>query len=105
MRELLSHKSPSGMPPPPQRVLPILQRFTAIYKLWYEWRDHFPKQSRYSLGEKIDFLFIDVIECLCIAHYLHKKEKLPYLRKASVKLDLLKFFLQITWELKIHCSF
>jgi len=37
---------------------------------------------------------------LFIASYLSKQEKLPYLQKASGKLDLLKFFLQIAWEIK-----
>ncbi|OHA52036.1 MAG: hypothetical protein A3A97_00610 [Candidatus Terrybacteria bacterium RIFCSPLOWO2_01_FULL_40_23] len=38
---------------------------------------------------------------LFIASYLSREEKLPYLHKASAKLDLLKFFLQISWELKV----
>ncbi len=43
---------------------------------------------------------MDVIELLFIASRLPKEQKLPYLQKASIKLDLLKFFLQITWEIK-----
>src|SRR3989344_580656 len=35
-----------------------------------------------------------------IASYLSKQAKLPYLQKAVAKLDLLKFFLQISWEIK-----
>lgn len=72
----------------------------AVYKLWDEFRDHFPKKSRYTLGEKIDEYFLETIELLFIASYLGKQEKLPYLKMAGVKLDLLKFFLQIAWELK-----
>lgn len=83
-----------------QQVLPIIQRFITVYKLWDEFRDHFPKKSRYTLGAKTDMLFLDTIESLFIASYLSKHEKLPYLRKASIKLDLLKFFLKIMWELK-----
>ncbi len=52
------------------------------------------------MGAKIDALFIDTIELLFIASYLGKEQKLPYLQKAGGKLDLLKFFLQIAWELK-----
>ena len=70
----------------------------AAYKLWDEFRDHFPKKYRYTLGEKIDVCFLETIELLFIASYLSKQEKLPYLKRASIKLDLLKFFLQITWE-------
>ncbi|MDO8676303.1 MAG: diversity-generating retroelement protein Avd [Candidatus Azambacteria bacterium] len=80
--------------------MPIIQRFIAVYKLWDEFVTHFPKKSKYTLGEKIDSLFIDTIELLFTASYLNKEQKLPYLQKASGKLDLLKFFLQIAWELK-----
>lgn len=81
-------------------TLPIIQRFLGIYKLWDEFRDHFPKKSRYTLGEKIDEYFLQTVELLFAATYITKQEKLPYLRKAGIKLDLLKFFLQIAWELK-----
>lgn len=81
-------------------VLPIIQRFIAIYKRWDEFRDHFPKKSRYAIGAKIDSLFIEIAELLFIARYLGGQNKLPSLQKAAGKLDLLKFFLQIAWELK-----
>jgi len=86
---------------PPNRVLPIIQRFISVYKLWDEFKNHFPKKSRYAIGAKIDSLFLDTIELLFIASYLSKEQKLPILQKAGGKLDLLKFFLQIAWELKI----
>lgn len=53
------------------------------------------------MGAKIDALFLDILELLFIAQYLPKEQKLPILAKANGKLDLLKFFLQIAWELKI----
>jgi len=71
-----------------------------VYKLWHEILDHISKKSRYTLGAKIDSLFIETLELLFIASYLSKEEKLPYLKKSAVKLDLLKFFLQISWEIK-----
>ena len=41
------------------------------------------------------------MEFLFIASYMSKEQKLPVLQKANVKLDLLKFFLRIAWELKL----
>lgn len=52
------------------------------------------------MGAKVDTAFLDTLELLFAASYLGKHEKLPYLRKASSNLDLLKFFLQIAWEIK-----
>jgi len=61
---------------------------------------HFPKTSRYTLGIKIDGLFIEITELFFTAAHLNKEQKLPFVQKAAVKLDLLKFFLQISWEIK-----
>ena len=59
-----------------------------------------PKKSKYTLGGKIDLLFVELLESVFLASYLSKKDKLPHLRKAVSKLDLIKFFLQVIWELK-----
>lgn len=61
---------------------------------------NFHKDLRYTLGGKIDHLFIDMAEALFVASCLVREQKIPYLQKASLKLDLLKFFLQVTWECK-----
>lgn len=52
------------------------------------------------MGEKISSLFTDILELAFIANFLPRNQKLPYVIKASGKLDLLKFFLQISWEVK-----
>ena len=61
---------------------------------------HIPKTSRYTLGNKIDDLFLKTIEYALLASYLHRAEKLPLIKQAVVKLDLLKFFLQVAWEIQ-----
>ena len=77
-----------------------MQKIVSIYKLWNEFKDHFPKKSRLTLGLKIDECFLAILEALFTASYLNKQEKLTYLKRASIKLDLLKSFLQISWEIK-----
>ncbi len=81
-------------------TLPIIQKLIVAYKAWYEFLPHIPKTSRYTLGSKIDNCFLEIIEFLFFASCLNKQEKLPYLREASIKLDLLKFLLQVGWEFK-----
>ncbi len=78
----------------------LIQKLVQVYKLWHEFLPNFPKDSRYTLGAKIDSLFLEVIELIIKASYSDKTEKLVSLKSASLKLDLLKFFLQITWEIK-----
>jgi hypothetical protein len=69
--------------------------------VWFEIVEHFPKKSRYTLGNKIDLLFIESIELIFIASYKNREQKILYLQKAISKMDLLKFFLQISWDIKI----
>jgi hypothetical protein len=61
---------------------------------------HFPKISRYSLGTKIDSLFVETVEAVFSASRMNKEQKLSFVQKASAKLDMLKFFLRIAWEIK-----
>ena len=68
--------------------------------MWQEYRNDFPKSLRYTLGEKIDATFIQTLEYLFVASYQSKNEKLPTILFAIRKIDLLKFFLRIAWELR-----
>jgi hypothetical protein len=86
--------------PPPNANLSIIQKLISVYKLWHEFLPHFSKTTRYTLGIKIDSLFIEATENIFTASRSVKDQKLPFLQKASAKLDLLKFFLQIAWEIK-----
>jgi hypothetical protein len=87
-------------PIPNRATLPILKRLISIYKSWHETMPNLAKTSRYTLGEKIDTLFLEVIELIYTASFLPKEEKLLPLQKAMAKTDLLKFFFQIGWEIK-----
>jgi hypothetical protein len=80
--------------------LPILQKIIQAYKFWHNTLPHIPRLTRYSLGEKINDLFIELSELVLTASYTAKELKGPVVQRASVRLDTLKFFLQIGWELK-----
>ncbi len=86
--------------PPPPRPLPIIQKLIVAYKVWHKFLPYFPKTSRYTLGGKINTLFLELLELLVIASY-SRSERALYVQKAIIKLDLLKFFLQLAWEIKI----
>src|SRR5690606_22324032 len=78
-----------------------IERLLTCYKLWYGYRDNFPKKSRYTLGDKIDTRFLNILELLSIAANQPKHEKEPTLNRALVGVDALKFLLRIAWELNI----
>lgn len=72
-----------------------------MYKLTYQYSKAFPKSDKYSLGEKIKNLILEVLELLIEAEATKKDWKEPILNKASRKLNLLKILIRLTNEIKI----
>lgn len=82
-------------------MLPVVEHTLGVYKIWYGYRDHFPKKARYTLGDKIDTRFLNVLELISVATYQEKEGKVATLSRAITGVDLLKFLLRVAWELKI----
>ena len=78
----------------------MLQKLKSVYTHWYGYYNELPKTHRYSLGGKIDTLFIEVMESIAVASFLGKGEKQPYVRLAIRKIDTLKVLLMVLWETK-----
>ena len=61
----------------------------------------FPKKDRYILGQRCEFVLLDLLESIILASNLSKQEKLPVLRNASTKIDLLRVLFKLGKDLKI----
>ena len=85
---------------PPPTLLPLLQKVKTSYKDWFGYYQALPKLHRHSLGQRIDTLFIEIIEAIASASFLSKQEKQPYVKLAIRKVDTLKILLMILWETK-----
>jgi len=72
----------------------------AAYLVWYEYYPTIPKTHRYSLGQRIDTVFIEIIEAIAAASYISREEKMPFVRVSIRKTDTLKILLMILWESK-----
>ena len=83
-----------------QPYLPVIEHAAKVYKDWYQFRDHLPKKFRYAIGNKIDSLFIEILELLFIASYQNIESKLPTIETVIKKTDILKFFLRIAWDIR-----
>lgn len=88
------------MKTPPAAILPVLDKVKSAYHLWFNYYQVLPKTHRYSLGVKVDRLFIEIIEAVSTAGFLSKEEKLPWVKLAIRKTDALKIMLMIIWETK-----
>ena len=84
----------------PLQLLPVLQKIKDTYLLWYDCYQTIPKIHRHSLGQKVDNLFVQIIEAITTASFLSRDKKLPYVCTAIQKVDTLKIFLMIIWETK-----
>jgi hypothetical protein len=89
-----------SMSTPPHKIVPITQRLVGGYKLWRSIHEHVPKRSKFTMGSKIDSLFLEVIEMTYVASYLSGEQKIPHLQIAIKRLDVLKFFLYVAWDAK-----
>jgi len=83
----------------PQPIL--IFKAKEAYQYWQALHRNFPKTERFSLGQKISQTFIEVLELSFTASYLAPEQKLILLTKASSRLDVLKFFVQLAWESKL----
>ena len=72
----------------------------SVYLVWHKIHVILPQINRYTLGNRIDKLFIEIIENIATASFLAKEEKVPYVRLSIRKLDTLKILLMILWEIK-----
>ena len=97
---IYSIKKMTNKTPPTWKILPVLEIIKKAYVLWQGYLSIAPKTSRYTLAETIDKYFIQTIESILVASFLEKQEKQPFIRKAIISLDTLKFLLYILWEIK-----
>ena len=79
---------------------PILQHLVRIYKFWHGFLPNLSQFARYTLGAKIDGALLETIEAVLFASFAAREKKLVYLERAAVKLDLVKFLMQVAWEVK-----
>jgi len=80
--------------------IPIFKKTYELYKTFYGYRNTVSKQDRYTLWQRCENLILDILENILWASQLPKKDKLPILEKASLKLNFLRVFLRLCKEIK-----
>ncbi len=76
----------------------MLERIKQAYLLWCGYHSKLPKTHKHTLGDRVDKVFIELIEHAVSAAFLPKTEKLTALNIAVRKLDALKILLMVLWE-------
>lgn len=80
--------------------VPIFKKTYDLYKMLNNTRASIPKQDRYTLWQRTEQITLDLTELFFEASELYDIQKLPTLEKASVKLNLLRVFIRLSFDTK-----
>lgn len=81
-------------------MVPVVLKLKDTYNIWQKYLSDFPKANRFTIGSKIDILFLEAIEHTFIASYSNNLDKQSILNKGISRIDLIKLLLQLSWEIK-----
>lgn len=79
----------------------ILCRVKEGYLIWIDFVPHIAKSSRYTIGQRIENTFLDLLELSYIAYFSEKEKKKEKISECILSLDTLKFIVSVAWEGKI----
>ncbi|MFA6227274.1 MAG: four helix bundle protein [Candidatus Paceibacterota bacterium] len=85
---------------PPKKLSGITSNLLEAYVFWQSKTKHIPKMLRYSMGVRIDSIFAEMIETVYIAIFTSPEKRALLIDKANTRNDLLKFMLNVLFELK-----
>jgi len=94
-----SNETPFNSPPPEKNSVPILSELSDCYKLWHGYLVNLPRHTKFTLGTKLDHLFVELLELTLAASYASRDKKIEIIQNLSAKFDALKFLLKILWEI------
>lgn len=80
--------------------VPILRKIHELYKTFHEYRTVVPKSERFSIFERSENVLIDILEYVLEASYVSRDRKVLLLDRASVKLNIFRFFVRLMKESK-----
>jgi hypothetical protein len=80
--------------------IPIFKKTYDLYKDFHLLREKISKQDRYTVFQRCENIILDLLERILEASQMNKKQKLPALEKASLKLNFLRVFLRLMKDIK-----
>lgn len=80
--------------------IPIFKKTYELYKEFYRLRNSISRQDRYTIWQRCENVILDILEGILSASQLSKIEKLPTLKRVSLKLNFLRVFLRLMKEVK-----
>ena len=78
--------------------MPGIEPPKATYKMWLIVHRKMARSERFGIGDRIDVLWLDLLDSLRKAAYASTNQKLSALEEATRAVDAVRFFIQIAWE-------
>ena len=100
MTQLNFHNNFNSYNAPPQ-TLPVLEKSKTMYKTWMNIHRNMERVARFGIGNKIDILFLRILELLRKSAYTPIAKKVILLEEVSDHIDSFRFFFQLLWETKL----
>ncbi|OGZ64088.1 MAG: hypothetical protein A2730_03065 [Candidatus Staskawiczbacteria bacterium RIFCSPHIGHO2_01_FULL_39_25] len=72
-----------------------------MYKTWMEIHRNMERAARFGIGNKVDVLFLRILELLRKSMYAPINKKIVLLEEVSDHIDSFRFFFQLLWETKL----
>ncbi len=69
--------------------------------IWLNIANHISKNQRYTIGNRIENKFLDLLELSYSAYYTKRDKKAEKISKCIFQLDTLKYLMHISWEAKL----
>lgn len=68
---------------------------------WISISAHIPKNARYTIGQRIENKFLDLLETSYITYFSEKEKKPEKISECIFIADTLKFLISVAWEGKL----
>ncbi len=81
--------------------MPLVHKICEFYKKLYLISFQIPKKDRLGIFLKIESLCLEIISSLIAATLEKENYKLPLLKSARIKIEILKRLVRITYDLNI----
>ena len=81
--------------------IPIFKKSYELYQTFHSYRETIKKLDRHTIWERSERAILDCIEGILAAGESVKTEKLPYLKRVSIKLNLLRVFFRLAKDCRV----
>ena len=66
--------------------------------------NRFPKSQKFVLGDRIQNQISDLLELYIKAYYIPPKQKLPLLKDANIKLEIIRHYFRLAYDMGFYNS-